>query len=81
MTKDLMTDEEVELEIDRLKESDAVKLAQKERQWKYRRRQYMYTLRWYEKRGKELMAVGVTEKDFTDSVDAGGGGEHDVGSC
>jgi hypothetical protein len=81
MTKDLMTDEEVELEIDRLKESDAVKLAQKERQWKYRRRQYMYTLRWYEKRGKELMAVGVTEKDFADSVDAGEGGEHDVGSC
>lgn len=80
MTKDLMTDEEVELEIDRLKESDAVKLAQKERQWKYRRRQYMYTLRWYEKRGKELMAVGVTEKDFADSVDAGEGGEHDVGS-
>ena len=81
MTKDLMTDEEVELEIDRLKESDAVKLAQKERQWKYRRRQYMYTLRWYEKRGKELMAVGVTEKDFADSVNAGEGGEHDVGSC
>ena len=81
MTKDLMTDEEVELEIDRLKESDAVKLAQKERQWKYRRRQYMYTLRWYEKRGKELMAVGVTEKDFADSVDAGEGGEHDVCSC
>lgn len=81
MTKDLMTDEEVELEIDRLKESDAVKLAQKERQWKYRRRQYMYTLRWYEKRGKELMAVGVTEKDFANSVDAGEGGEHDVGSC
>jgi hypothetical protein len=81
MTKDLMTDEEVELEIDRLKESDAVKLAQKERQWKYRRRQYMYTLRWYEKRGKELMAVGVTEKDFADSVDADEGGEHDVGSC
>lgn len=81
MTKGLMTDEEVELEIDRLKESDAVKLAQKERQWKYRRRQYVYTLRWYEKRGKELMAVGVTEKDFADSVDAGEGGEHDVGSC
>lgn len=81
MTKDLMTDEEVELEIDRLKESDAVKLAQEERQWKYRRRQYMYTLRWYEKRGKELMAVGVTEKDFADSVDADEGGEHDVGSC
>ena len=81
MAKELMTDAEVEIEIERLKESEAVKLAQKERQYLYRRRQYMYTLRWYEKRGKELMAVGVTEKDFADSVDAGEGGEHDVGSC
>ena len=81
MAKELMTDAEVEIEIERLKESDTVKLAQKERQYLYRRRQYMYTLRWYEKRGKELMAVGVTEKDFADSVDAGEGGEHDVGSC
>lgn len=81
MAKELMTDAEVEIEIERLKESDAVKLTQKERQYMYRRRQYMYTLRWYEKRGKELMAVGVTEKDFADSVDAGEGGEHDVGSC
>ena len=64
MAKDLMTDADVELEIERLKESEAVKLAQKERQFKYRRRQYMYTLRWYEKRGKELMAQGVMPEDF-----------------
>lgn len=70
MAKELMTDAEVEIEIERLKESDAVKLAQKERQYLYRRRQYMYTLRWYERRGKELMAAGVTEKDFTDSAGA-----------
>lgn len=69
MAKELMTDAEVEIEIERLKESDAVKLAQKERQYLYRRRQYMYTLRWYEKRGKELMAAGVTEKNFADSAD------------
>ena len=81
MAKELMTDAEVEIEIERLKESDAVKLAQKERQYFYRRRQYMYTLRWYERRGKELMAAGVTEKDFVDSADAGKGGEHDVGNC
>lgn len=65
MAKDLMTDEEVELEIERLKESEAVKLAQKERRYKYQRRQYLYTLRWYEKRGKELMAKGITKDDFT----------------
>ena len=64
MAKDLMTDADVELEIARLKESEAVKLAQKERQFKYRRRQYMYTLRWYEKRGKELIAQGVKPEDF-----------------
>lgn len=64
MAKDFMSDADVELEIERLKESEAVKLAQKERQFKYRRRQYMYTLRWYEKRGKELQAQGVTPDDF-----------------
>lgn len=66
MAKDIMTDEEVELEIERLKESPAVKLAQKERQYKYKRMRYLYTLRWYEKRGKELLKHGVTEADFKD---------------
>lgn len=64
MAKDILTDADVELEIERLKESEAVKLAQKERQYKYRRRQYLYTLRWYEKRGMELMARGVTPDAF-----------------
>lgn len=68
MAKDLMTDADVELEIERLKESEAVKLAQKERQYKYRRRQYLSTLRWYEKRGKELLAQGVRLEDFDLSV-------------
>lgn len=67
MAKDLMTDADVELEIERLKESEAVKLAQKERQFKYRRRQYLYQLRWYEKRGKQLMQLGITADRFTDS--------------
>lgn len=64
MAKDILTDEDVELEIDRLKNSEAVKLAQAEQKFKYRRRQYMYTLRWYEKRGKQLMAQGMTPDDF-----------------
>ena len=66
MAKDFLTDEEVEMEIERLKESEAVKLAQREHRFKYRRRQYMYTLRQFEKRGKELMRSGVTEADFKD---------------
>lgn len=69
MAKDFLTDEEVELEIGRLNESEAVRLAKKEKQWKYRRRQYLYTLRWYEKRGRELMAQGITEDSFRESED------------
>ncbi len=64
MANETMTDDEVEREIERLKESKAVKIAKKEQQYKYRRRQYMYTLRWYEKRGKELLMQGKTLSDF-----------------
>jgi len=67
VAKDYLTDEEVELEIERLKESEAVKLAQRERRYKYQRRQYLYTLRWYEKRGQELIAQGVTEDNFMET--------------
>ena len=58
--KDFLTDEQVELEIDRLLKSDAVKLAKKETRIKLRRRQYMYSLRTMEKRGKELKKQGIT---------------------
>lgn len=66
MAKDMMTDMEVELEIERLNGSEAVKLARKEQRYKYRQRQRLYTLRWLEKRGQELMAAGITEDDFRD---------------
>ena len=64
--KEFMTDEDVEIEIERLSESEAVKLAKKEQAYKNRRRQYMYTLRWYEKRGNELMKQGKSFEDFCD---------------
>ena len=60
MARDWMTDEQVEMEIDRLLHSDAVQLAKKEIRIKYKRRQYMYQLRNMEKRGKQLKADGVT---------------------
>jgi hypothetical protein len=60
MAKDILTDAQVELEIDRLMNSKAVKLAKKEAQIKYKRRQYMYQLRTFEKRGKELTKQGYT---------------------
>ena len=74
MAKDWMTDEQVEMEIDRLLHSDAVQLAKKEIRIKYKRRQYMYQLRNMEKRGKQLKADGITManieiKMFGDKLD------------
>ena len=59
MAKDWLTDEQVEEEIYRLLKSEAVQLAKKEQRIKMRRRQYMYSLRTMEKRGKQLMEDGV----------------------
>lgn len=55
-----ITDEQVELEIKRLRESEYVKIAKEEQRIRYRRRQYLYTLRQYEKKGKELAESGIT---------------------
>lgn len=55
-----LTDEQVEKEIERLKNTPEVKLAKKEEQIRYRRRQYLYCLRQYEKKGKALMDSGIT---------------------
>ncbi len=58
--RDYLTDEEVEQEIERLLESPDVKLAKKDEYVKNRRRQYLYSLRSYEKKGKELAKAGIT---------------------
>ena len=58
--KKILTDEQVEKEIERLSESEFVKLAKKEENIRYRRRQYLYCLRSYEKKGKELAESGIT---------------------
>lgn len=60
MAKDFYTDEQVEMEIERLLDSDDVKLAKKEAAIKNRRRQYMYQLRTMEKRGQQLAKNGIT---------------------
>lgn len=60
MAKEFLTDEEVEAEIERLRESELVKLARRELRIKYKRRQFLYQLRNLEKRGKQLEADGVT---------------------
>ena len=55
-----ITDEQVEIEIQRLKKSEYVKLAKEEQRIRYRRRQYLYCLRQYEKKGKDLAESGIT---------------------
>lgn len=60
MAKHGLTDKQVEQEIERLKNSPYVKLAKTEERLKYRRRQYLYGLRQYEKKGKELSDSGIT---------------------
>ena len=60
MARDFLTDEAVEEEIARLQASPFVKLAKKEERIRYARRQYMYQLRQYEKKGKQLADDGVT---------------------
>lgn len=64
MAKEILTDEMVEMEIERLWSSEEVKLAKKEMNIKYKRRQYMYQLRCMEKRGKQLMAEGITMENI-----------------
>ena len=58
--KEVFTDEMVEEEIARLQDSPLVKLARKEERVRYARRQLMYNLRAYEKKGKQLEAEGIT---------------------
>ena len=60
MARETLTDEQVEQEIARLRDSEYVRLAKKEEAIRYRRRQYLYQLRSYEKKGRELAAVGLT---------------------
>ena len=60
MAKNWLTDEQVEKEIESLQKSPYVKLARKDQQVKYRRRQYLYGLRQLEKKGVELSNAGVT---------------------
>lgn len=68
MARNNLTDEQVEIEIERLKNSHFVKLAKKEESIRIRRRQYLYSLRTYEKKGKELAKAGITI-EMLESID------------
>ena len=62
------TDEEVEQEIARLQASEYVKLAKKEQQIKYRRRQQMRSLQYMEARGKQLASEGITPDNMEERL-------------
>lgn len=64
MAREIMTDEMVEEEIRRLQASPLVKLARREEAIRNRKRQYMYQLRMYEKKGKALEAQGITLEEL-----------------
>ena len=57
-----LTDEQVEQEIEKLNASPAVALARREARLRYKRRQYLYQLRDLEKKGKALLAAGITRE-------------------
>jgi predicted ArsR family transcriptional regulator len=54
-----LTDEQVEQEIERLRQSPLVALARREQRIRYRRRQFLYTLRDLEKKGRALEKAGI----------------------
>lgn len=68
MARKAMTDYEVEQEIKRLNASPEVALARQEQRLIYRRRQYMYNLQWMERRGKELVALGITQANIASAI-------------
>lgn len=73
MPREALSDNQVEQEIERLRNSEAVKLAYRYDAYQYRRRNYLYTLRQKEKRGLKLMREGISmenlENIFQEGVD------------
>jgi hypothetical protein len=70
MAKDFLTDEQVAREVERLKHSDFVKLAQKEIRLKNKQRKWLYQLRWLEKHGKQLAKEGITLENIDEQLAA-----------
>ena len=68
MARATISDQMVEEEIARLQDSPYVKLANKERRVRERRRMYLYHLRQVEKKGRELAASGYTMDNLEDML-------------
>ena len=66
MAREVLTDEQVELEIQLLQTSENVKLANRYERVMKRRRKYLYWLRQREKVGKALRERGITLEKLSD---------------
>ena len=73
MARECLSDMQVEQEIARLQESPYVKLANRERRVRERRRMYLYSLRQLEKKGKALEESGVKLGNWSNVYLTGGG--------
>ena len=62
-----LTDDQVEAEIEKLNASEAVAVARREARLRYKCRQYLYTLRDLDKKGKALLKAGIT-RDVLDAM-------------
>ena len=81
MAREVLTDEQVELEIQLLQASENVKLANRYERVMKRRRKYLYWLRQREKQGKALRELGITMEKLSDESyleEMMGGGEEDA---
>ena len=63
-----ISDEEVEAEIEKLKNDPDTKFGRKAENFRKARRQYMHKLRWYQRIGAELRAKGINEDNFEDML-------------
>lgn len=66
-------DAALEAEIARLREDEHVKLAKRYKYARTRRKQYLYQLRYYQKKGRELAALGVTMDNLDEMLCDNGG--------
>lgn len=66
-------DTALETEIARLREDEHVKLARRYEYARTCRKQYLYQLRWYQKKGRELAALGVTMDNLDEMLCDNGG--------
>ena len=81
MAREVLTDEQVELEIQLLQTSENVKLANRYERVMKRRRKYLYWLRQREKVGKALREAGITMDKLRDEeylAEMMEGGEEDA---